>query len=170
MNVNDPEVLRFVYPSSDMAWDGAQYLRKHELSIFSEKNGARFQMSKTVGALESQAACFGSVSTVEPIAENVPGIYRVTGWVWDQRNRRPPVAVFAESGGNSAGRFALGAWLPTIRAQHHEIKSSYIGFSGYVSQPSPSDSVILYALLPGRPQWVCRFAVIDLLAPSPHAH
>jgi hypothetical protein len=163
MNVNDPEALRNVYPNAERVWNGAQYLRSNHLSIFTDKIGVDKPLDSVFGSASS-SECTGSPD-LEIQSGKLPGIVTISGWAWNTRDRRPVDTIIAASNGMINGRFAVGAWLPKVRASHPGINNSFVGFAGYVRPGNSPAKITLYAILPGRPERACLLATVD--SPNP---
>jgi len=56
------------------------------------------------------------------------------------------------------GLGAMGDWRPTVRAVHPYLKTSFIGFTGYVKGMKPSAPVTVYAVLDRNQPQVCPIA------------
>jgi len=83
---------------------------------------------------------------------------RITGWAWDYTHEEPPQEIIATSDGIITGLAAVGDWRPAIRADNPGIKSSYVGYVGYVRDVSPYTAVKIYAVLRGSPSSACYIA------------
>ena len=158
MNVNDPEALRYVYPDAGEAWDGAQYLRTKYLSIFSDP----IKVDQQLGSFATSTECRGGAELIV-LPHRLLGALRISGWAWNSRDGRPVDKVISSRNGIVSGRFAVGAWLPAVRAAHRGINNSYIGFEGYVPENETRAKITLYAILPSNPPTACPFATIDPL-------
>jgi hypothetical protein len=159
MGVNDPEALRYIFPSAGMAWEGAQYLREHRLSIFAEDIEKPHLLNRGP-TIASQGGCAGSVDKVEVVCENPARVLKISGWAWDRQHARPPEEIIAAGSGVNSGRFAVGEWRPQDRASNPGVTNSYIGYTGYVREDDALGTVQLYVVLHGRPGSACPFAAV----------
>ena len=105
--------------------------------------------------------CVGPVDSKVRMDEMQPNVLKVSGWAWDTRNHRAPVALAAVSNGAISGWGAVGGWRPSVRSSHRGITNSYIGFTGYVHEGDAPATIKLYAVLPGNPSSACPLADIN---------
>jgi len=76
---------------------------------------------------------------------------RIAGWAWDYKHEEPPQQIIATSDGIISGLAAVGDWRPAIKVDNPGVKSSYVGYVGYVRDLSPYTAMKIYALLRGKP-------------------
>jgi hypothetical protein len=139
----------------------AQYLQRDRLSIYS--GDVYSQLGKpldSVFRLASPDQCTGALESTTSIEGAGSQALRITGWAWDLRHGRPPSEMIAATDGVITGLAAVGDWRPTVRAANPWMKSSYIGYVGYVRDWERNTPVKIYAILRGNPRSACYIATI----------
>jgi hypothetical protein len=155
--VNDRMQLAKAYPDPDYLLHLEPSLREYHLSIFSTSLAS--QLGKALDSMypTSVGDCTGALESVVPV-EGTSGAARITGWAWDSKHRQIPLEVVATTDGVISGLAAVGERRPDIRTAKLWLKSSYVGFAGYVLNANASAPVKLYAILPSSPPVACYFA------------
>jgi len=120
------------------------------------------KVDQQLGSFATSTECRGGAELIV-LPHRLLGALRISGWAWNSRDGRPVDKVISSRNGIVSGRFAVGAWLPAVRAAHRGINNSYIGFEGYVPENETRAKITLYAILPGNPPTACPFATIDPL-------
>src|SRR5208337_3768824 len=68
--------------------------------------------------------CTGALESTAPIVDpGGPGL-RLTGWAWDVKHQRPPLAIVVTTNGIITGIGAVGGWRPDVAAiqlKHREV-------------------------------------------------
>lgn len=155
--VNDRAQLAKVYPDPDYVFYVEHFMREHRLSVFS--TSLNWLLGKELASIfPTSADCTGALESVMPVEGTGSDAVRIIGWAWDSKHRQPPWEVIATTDGVISGLAAVGERRPDIRAANPWLKSSYVGFAGYVLKANASASVKLYAILPGSPPVACYFA------------
>lgn len=88
--------------------------------------------------------CEGAVESVTPVSGGDANALRVTGWAWDRGRSKPPSYVIFVNGRTIAGVGAVGDWRLSDRVHHPEIRSHYVGFTGYVQKPPRAEMSEVY--------------------------
>jgi hypothetical protein len=118
-------------------------MREARLSIFAQGEQAFLGAPlESIAPIGDRGQCEGEVQSVTTIGD---GDLRITGWAWDLNNHQPAEHVFSISSGNVIGFGATGEWRPAVRAVHHEMNTSWVGFTAY-ARKSSAPPVILYAM------------------------
>jgi hypothetical protein len=151
--VPDYEGLKGLYPSPDIPWRYAGYLRDRQLSIFSIDSYR--QLHKPLGTaypLSSDKPCSGNVESLEQIA--IPGTdsigLRISGWGVDGRSRWPVHRVIVASEGNIVGFAEPGFFRPDLRAALSSRGAARSGWRGYATVPAGTTSLQFYGVVKGR--------------------
>jgi hypothetical protein len=138
-------------------------MQKNGLSAYSDN--AYTQLGKplqSIYALASSAECTGlveSIATVEGSGQSQA--LRISGWVWDREQQRPPSAIVITEDGIIAGLGVVGEWRPMTLVDNRRIKDGYLGYAGYARVVQPETPVKIYAILRGSPQSACYFATAE---------
>jgi len=103
--------------------------------------------------------CTGALESTAPIVDpGGPGL-RLTGWAWDVKHQRPPLAIVVTTNGIITGIGAVGGWRPDVAAIQPEASRSHPGYIAYLTEPLGISIVNLYAILQGSPATACQFAM-----------
>ncbi len=160
--VYDPAQLQQAYPSVGPILLAGPYMKKHHLSVFSGSLPSLLgRPLDDVFQVVSSDNCTGRLESVVPLSAFGTRGVRVAGWAWDRKHRQPPWQIAATAGGTIAGLATVGEWRPVTRAANPWMKTSYVGFMGYVQEEPLSPPVMLYAILPGKPASACYFATME---------
>ncbi len=158
-DTRDRAQLQLIYPDPDYLWQLVPYMRERRLSIFAGNPGPQLgERLDSAFHLVSSDQCVGAVQSVETVGGDASPALKIRGWAWDRKHRRPPTQIIAASDGVIVGLGAMGDWRPTIRADNPFLKTSFVGFTGYVKKEQPSASVSIYAVLDGSESQVCTIA------------
>ena len=158
-NVNDPVQLKEAYSHVELPLEIAPYMKVHRLSVFSDHVAS--QLGKPLESVFSLAAlddCAGILESVVPIDYASGRGLRVAGWAWDTKHAKPPSEIVITTNGIITGLGAVGEWRPGVRAMKPSMSTSYIGYVGYLPEPTPGSIVNLYAILRSSPPTACYFA------------
>ncbi len=159
-DTHDRAQLQLIYPDPDYLWQLVPYMREKQLSIFAPNAGPQLgERLDSVFGLASPEECVGAVQSVETIGDGSSQAHRITGWAWDRKQQRPPAQIVAAADGVIVGLGAMGDWRPALRATHPYLKTSFVGFAGYVQKPSAP--INLYAILDGNPPQACPIATVN---------
>jgi hypothetical protein len=155
--VHDRVQLAKAYPDPDYLLHLEPSLRQYHLSVFSTSLAS--QLGKALDSIYPTSAgdCIGALESIVPV-EGTSRAARITGWAWDSRHRQIPLEVVATTDGVISGLAAVGERRPDIRTANPWLKSSYVGFAGYLLNANASAPLKLYAILPGSPPTACYFA------------
>lgn len=157
--VHDAKQLRWADYHPDNVLSLLPYLERERLSVFS---GSQFTLlGKTVNSVSSSTSsndCLGEVESVTEITTAWPRSFRVTGWAWDTKDRRPPAEVVIAVDGIITGLGAVGDWRPEQETDNARITSHFTGFAGYVRDVPKSSAVEIYAVLRKPQLIVCHIA------------
>ncbi|MGD0930177.1 MAG: hypothetical protein ABR902_05945 [Candidatus Korobacteraceae bacterium] len=156
-----PIVLEGVAEHRDKLLLGVNYLREHQLSLFSgwDSSFLGSPLDKVL-PLASPDDCRGRLEFA-PLKDSATPGWFVSGWAWDSKHHQPPREIVATSEGVITGLAAVGYRLLNSWASDPEIRNSYAGFAGYVLQPKPGTVVKIYAILHGSPLSACYFDTAD---------
>jgi hypothetical protein len=157
----EPKLLTALAEHSDDLLLGVNYLREHQLSLFSGWDSSLLgsPLDKALRVVSS-SECTGRLEFTRPTDSTEPGLL-VTGWAWDRKHHQPPSEIVATTEGVITGLAAVGHRRPSVRTANPEIRSSYTGFAGYVRQPQPGAVVKVYAILHDSPPSACYFDTTD---------
>ncbi len=153
---NDSSTLIRIHPDPQYVIDMLPVMREQHLSIFSTPLAS--QLGRPLPSLYAVAPdeCSGALESVLAI-EGVNGALRISGWAWDRKDKRPASRVVAAAGGVIVGLAPVGDFRPKTRAANR-LRSSYIGFKGYVRETQPVGEATLYAILDEKKPVACPFA------------
>jgi len=145
------------------------FLRQNCLSIFSDdaysQLGAHLDsMFRVVPSDE----CVGALQSVSTIKDNGVRALKITGWAWDRKHHEPPSHIVVVANGAIVGLGAIGDTRPTIRAANPYLKSSFIGFTGYVRDVPQSFPLKIYAISPVSPPEACYITTVGSSEMDPH--
>lgn len=163
--VPDWQQLSYVGVKLNYLMREAQYLQRDRLSIYSGE--VYSQLDKpldSVFRVVSSDQCRGALESTTSIEETGSPALRITGWGWDFRHGRSPSEMIAATDGIITGLAAVGEWRPAVRAANPWIRSSYIGYLGYVGDGKRDKPVKIYAILRGSPRSACYIATIGVPA------
>jgi len=154
----DRAQLSKVYPEADYVLDLAPYMREHRLSVFSTALSS--QLGKPLDSIfpTSENDCTGVLESAVPVEGTGPGAVRISGWAYDGKRRREPLEVVGTRDGIISGLAAVGERRPAIRAANPWLRSSYVGFAGYILEAQSPAPLKFYAILDSRPPVACYFA------------
>ena len=151
------------FPNMDAVLPYASYMRQHRLSIFSGKLPSLIgEPLASAFRVVSSDKCTGGVESLTPISDLGTRGTRISGWAWDYTHGHPPSNVIAVSNGIIAGLAAVGGWRPDLRTTSPSIKSSYVGYTGYVREVHNSAAVQIYAIIEDSPGAACLLATTRL--------
>jgi hypothetical protein len=156
----DRAQLQLIYPDPDYLWQLVPYMREKRLSIFAPSASPQLgERLDSVFHLASPEECVGAVQSVETVGGGSSPALKITGWAWDRKRQRSPAEIVAAAEGVIVGLGAMGDWRPTLRVTHPYLKTSFVGFAGYVQKPSAP--INLYAILDGNPPQACPIATVN---------
>jgi hypothetical protein len=131
-NVQDPLPFEPVVPQPqlDLAWQPREYLRRHNLSVFSTTAARSIGRRLTDFAASPADRCIGHLDAIERVAPGINGGFRVSGWAWDSNDGSVPRSVLLVADGlvQGIGRFIVArpdvvAALPGVA-----MKSGFVGY------------------------------------------
>jgi hypothetical protein len=159
----DRAQFKLIVPDPNSALQLAPYMRERRLSIFFDDAGLRLgerldSVFHVVAPPEDE--CVGAVQSVTAVEGDAQAL-KVTGWAWDRVHRRPPTEIVAAADGVIVGLGAMDDWRPNLRATHPYLKTSFVGFTGYVRNAQPSAPVTIYAVLGASPPEACPIATLN---------
>ena len=160
---DDVQFAKAFIPNPAAVSAETQFMQKNGLSAYSDN--AYTQLGKplqSIYALASSAECTGlveSIATVEGSGQSQA--LRISGWVWDREQQRPPSAIVITEDGIIAGLGVVGEWRPMTLVDNRRIKDGYLGYAGYARVVQPETPVKIYAILRGSPQSACYFAAAE---------
>ena len=102
--------------------------------------------------------CAGALELAVPVDGSEPRNLRVSGWAWDRKHRRPPVAIVVTTDAVITGVGAVGQKRTDLAAAGLGLRDSYVGYVGYVREVGPATPVNVHAVLSGSPMSACYFA------------
>lgn len=158
--VDDRQQIEHTFPDAGYVLSVLPYMRDHRLSIFNEPNP--LDQNAPAEALTHAAgsdACQGEIQTVDSINSATAHYLRVSGWAWDVNAGRPAGEIIAASDGRVVGLGAVGDSLSTVRADHPQVTTSFVGFTVYAR--SSSAPLMIYAVTKGNPPQACEIATIQ---------
>ena len=139
-DTQDRAQLQLIYPDPDYLWQLLPYMREKRLSIFAPNAGPQLgERLDSVFRLASPEECVGAVQSVETVGDGSSQALKITGWAWDRKQQRPPAQIVAAAEGVIVGLGAMGDWRPTLRATYPYLKTSFVGFTGYVAETVGAD-------------------------------
>ncbi len=167
-NTPDRAQLKLIYPDPNFVLQVAPYMREKRLSIFADNAGPELgerldTLFRVVAPGEDE--CIGAVQSVAVVGGDPSQTLKITGWAWDRRRQRTPSQIIATRDGVIVGLGAVGDWRPNLRAAHRFLRTSFVGFTGYVKNVQPSAPLTIYAVLDRKPPEACSIA--DLPAGVP---
>lgn len=135
-NVFDEPMWRTSYPpSGEMILDSADYLRRNHLSVFTEPWTQ--WLGRNVNGLlvvDQAKGCVGAFDSVTPIPSPIRPGWRVSGWAWDRSRRSGPgIVILVDSTRHIAGVVNNPVVREDVRLVIPEVRSSSVGWSGYVA-------------------------------------
>jgi hypothetical protein len=144
--------------SADQVLAVVPFMREQRLSIFAGKQAALLGTDMyPMARVANDDRCEAEVQT-ETLFRDADGRLvglRVSGWVWDKERRRPANTILMVARGKIVGLGAVGDWRPTVRADHREINTSFIGFTAY-AKGGLDLGVTPYATVGGMPAKACE--------------
>ncbi len=157
----DRAQLQHIYPDPDYLWQLLPYMREKRLSIFAGNPAPRMGERLDSGfRLVSSEQCVGAMQSVQTVGGGASTALKITGWAWDRKHQRPPPQIVAASNGVIVGLGAVGDWRPNIRAANPYLKTSFVGFTGYVKNVQPAAALSLYAIFDSQPPEACTIATL----------
>jgi hypothetical protein len=151
----DRTMLEGIYPDVPLRSEVLSWLQRNSLSFFRERR-ARFMASSIPPEAWTAGRCEGSVET-PVLLKN--GWLRVTGWIWDRPEKRPPRdLVFVNTSGIVIGLARSGLRRPDLLGK---VASQYLdeaGWNGYTTDPG-GGPIEVYGVL-GEAERYCRIGVI----------
>ena len=151
----DRTMLEGIYPDIPLRSEVLSWLQLKGLSFFSERRARLMGSSISPEAL-TPGRCEGSVET-PVLLKN--GWLRVTGWVWDRSEKRPPRdLVFVNTSGRVIGLARGGLRRPDLLGK---VASQYLdaaGWKGYTTDPG-SGPIEVYGVLDEAGRY-CRISEI----------
>jgi hypothetical protein len=151
----DRTMLEGIYPDVPLRSEVLSWLQRNSLSFFRERR-ARFMASSIPPEALTAGRCEGSVET-PVLLKN--GWLRVTGWIWDRPEKRPPRdLVFVNTSGIVIGLARSGLRRPDLLGK---VASQYLdeaGWNGYTTDPG-GGPIEVYGVL-GEAERYCRIGVI----------
>jgi hypothetical protein len=161
--VYSPMVLERIAERSDRLLVGVEYLRAHQLSLFSDWDAALLGSPlDNVLRVASPNECRGRLEFAPLEDSTAPGFF-VSGWAWDDKHHQPAREVVATTDGIITGLAAVGYKPLNTGASDPAILNSYSGFAGYVRQSKPGAVLKVYAVLRDNPPSACYFDATDQL-------
>jgi hypothetical protein len=138
-DVFDEPIWHASYPSGEAILGGADYLRQNHLSVFTE--AWTTWVGKPVEGLftlDPARSCIGVFESATPISSQIRPGWRVSGWAWDRLRQAGPGTVILV---DPTQRIAGVVKNPIERGEVHlaipEVRSSRVGWSGYVAGSAP---------------------------------
>ena len=136
------------------------YMREHRLSIFADNSRPRLGTPIDAWAqVATQGQYQAAVQSVSSVGSGDGSGLRITGWAWDLARRAPPSYIVVVVDGRVVGVGAMGDWRPVVRAAHPYMKTSFVGFTAYAKDISPTTLVSLYAVLRAKPRQAWRIGL-----------
>jgi hypothetical protein len=156
--VNDREQITYVFFNPDYVLQVAPFMREKRVSIFADGDqGSLGAPIESIAQIGDRQQCEGELQSVTTLDS---GDLRITGWAWGLQRHKPATRVFTVSNAKIIGFGAVGEWRPAVRAVHHEMRTSFVGFTAYAKAASQA-RVTVYAVLPGEPSQACQIAGIQ---------
>ncbi len=155
----DKEQLQWADSQPDYVLSLVPYMRRERLSVFSGMLPSL--LSKPLNSVLSIAVpdeCTGQIESIRPLDSGRLRSFRITGWAWDHKNRRPPSEIVTTTNGIISGFGVVGDWRPEVREANRKVTSNYTGFTAYVRETGESSPVNIYIVLHGKPASACLFA------------
>lgn len=130
-HVYDPEIIRPVYPFPDALPNIARQAEAAQLSIFAPDQPDYLVPPNQVSA---SFACEGSIDDLS--ATTTPGMYRATGWIYEQPDRRVPRAiVITNAAGATLGTGVTGGERDDVRKLLGR-SARYSGWTAFFKAPA----------------------------------
>ncbi len=129
--VRDNSALGAAYPRPGEAWDRAQVLKAHRLSIYGEDATGWLGLPMTQIALPS-GDCTGAFDIVNVPMSNAASEGQVAGWAWDAKHRRRPERILlTNQAGVVVGFASLGVRRPDVAAALRWPGAALSGWTGF---------------------------------------
>ncbi len=161
--VDDKEQLKNAFPRVDVPMSAAPYLRQNHLSVFAGPLASQLgEPLASVYQTRQAADCEGEVDAIKAVEDSaIPG-FRIDGWAWDAQQHGPPTRIVLVSEGMISGYGAVGGLRFDVRKDHPEVRSRFVGWTGYLHQANHTGSAEIYAVPHGDSQMACRLGEIRL--------
>jgi hypothetical protein len=158
--VNDREQIEDTFPDASYVLSVVPYMRERRVSIFSEPNPVdQNALVEDLFQVADIGACQSEVQHVDSINNPAAQYLRISGWAWDRNAKRPADGIIAASNGRVVGLGAMGDSISTVRADHPQITTSFVGFTLYAKcGPAPLE---MYAVIKSNPPEACEIATIQ---------
>ena len=140
-DVFDEPVWRWSYPPSGAKILGAaDYLRQNHLSVFTEAWTTWVGRSvEGLFAVDPARSCTGSFDSAIPISSQIRPGWRVSGWAWDRlRQSGPGIVILIDPTRRIVGVVNNAIESGDVRRAFPEVRSSRVGWSGYVAGNLPN--------------------------------
>ena len=139
-DVFDEPMWQISYPPSGAAiLDSADYLRQNHLSVFTE--AWTTWVGKPVEGLftvDPARSCMGAFDSASPISSQIRPGWRVSGWAWDKlRQTGPGIVILVDAAQRIAGVVKNPIERGDVRLAIPEVRSSRVGWNGYVAGSVP---------------------------------
>jgi uncharacterized membrane protein YdcZ (DUF606 family) len=158
--VNDRQQIEYTFPDAGYVLSVVPYMRDYRLSIFSEPNPVdRNAFMEDLFQLANNGTCEGEIQSVDSINNAAEQYLRVSGWAWDRNARHPPDGMIAAANGRIVGLGAVGDSISTVRAEHRQITTSFVGFTLYAKRVTVP--LEIYAISNGNLSPACEIATIQ---------
>ncbi|MFL9894685.1 hypothetical protein [Paraburkholderia sp. RL17-381-BIF-C] len=133
-HVYDPAIIRPVYPFPDVLPTTARAAEAAQLTIFAPDQPDYLVPPNQVDA---PLLCDGSIDDIS--ATTPPGMFRATGWIYDQADKRTPRAVIVtDAAGATLGTGVIGAERGDVRKIYGR-NATYSGWTAFFKAPASGD-------------------------------
>jgi|SRR5271157_1214470 len=139
-DVFDEPMWQASFPPSGAAILGeADYLRQNHLSVFTEAwTTWAGKPVEGLFTLDPARSCIGAFDSATPISSGIRPGWRVSGWAWDRvRRTGPGIVILIDPTQRIAGVVKNPIEREEIRLAIPEVRSSRVGWSGYVAGSVP---------------------------------
>ncbi len=159
--VDDRKQIAEAFPEPDYVLRLAPFMRKERLSVFAHNNQKQLGVAvDAVVQIVDQEQCEGELQSIMSFKDGVGERLRITGWAWDLKGHKPASGILTVSDGRIVGFGAVGDWRPAVRTIHHEMNTSFVGFTAY-AKTMPEARVTIYAILRGSAPQACQVATLQ---------
>jgi hypothetical protein len=145
-DVPDMEQLRWADYPPEGVLPLIPYMRSEHLSVFFRTS----PLGKPIDSafhVSSSADCVGKTEVASAITSAWPRAFRISGWAWDSKDRRPPSEIVITTDSIISGLGAVGDWRPKEKFADSSITDSFVGYTGYVRDVQRSSPVKIYGVL-----------------------
>ena len=158
--VHDHAVLAEAFPDPQVALRAADYMRRHQLSIFAGRESHLIGQPFEAAYHEAPASdCFGAVTSSQALPADSGEGLRLKGYAWDRSVRQPAKDILAVTDGKISGFGIVTVYPLFLRREHDPATAPRFEWIAYAAA-GPAETTKLYVLLAHDKGAACPFAVV----------